>query len=212
MKFKLLVMSVTALLLEIVSIGNCVAQLAHQNLLANGGFNAQGFPYPGDFNLILAPWGWSGSIAYSWANDGATIGPGVTLDAGGVVGFGDGSIYQDVATVPGQLYQLTITAHSRGTTEGTWLQPFWNGGALPLGFAQYFEWTAITYNIQATTSSSRVTITPDPNNGGPTWIDSVSLIAIPEPSVSTFITAASAGLLAFSRRARRIKLPYGTGN
>jgi len=207
MKFKLLVTSVTALLLQIISTVECAAQPANQNLLVNGGFNAQGFPYPGDFNLILAPWGWSGSIAYSWANDGATIGPGVTLDAGGVVGFGDGSIYQDVATVPGQSYRLTITAHSRGTTEGTWLQPFWNGGALPVGFAQYFQWTAITYDIQATTTSSRVTITPAPNNAGPTWIDSVSLIAIPEPSVPTFITAASAGLLVLSRRPRRIKIP-----
>ena len=207
MKIKSLLITVMALLLEIISIADCAAQLANQNLLVNGGFNVQGFPYPSDFNLILAPWGWSGSIGYSWANDGATIGPGVTVDAGGIVGFGDGSIYQDVSTVPGQSYQLTITAHSRGTTAGTWLQPFWNGGALPLGFAQYFQWTAITYDIQATSSSSRVMIIPAPNYGGPTWIDSVSLIAIPEPSVLTFMIAAGAGLLAFSLRSQRVRNP-----
>ncbi len=184
MKSKPLLVSATVLLLAFIFIGEC----AGQNLLVNGGFNARGFPYPSDFNLILAPWGWSGSLGYSWANDGPSIGPGVTLDAGGIVGFGDGSIYQDVATVPGQSYQLTITAHSRGG--GTWLQPSWNGGALSLAFARDYEWTAITYDIMATTSSSRVTIASVPNQAGPTWIDSVSLVAIPEPSVPSFMILA----------------------
>jgi hypothetical protein len=172
------------------------AQLNAQGLLINGGFNAQGFPYPNDLNSILAPWHWSGSIAYTWANDGPTNGPGTTLDSGGMVGFGDGSIFQQVATTPGLTYALTITAHSRGTTSGTWLQPLWNGVALPRDFAQYFEWTSTTYDIQATANSTLITIMPAPNNQGPTWIDSVSLVVIPEPSAICLIVAGCGFFLA----------------
>ncbi len=181
MKVKLFLVSLGTLLAGLLTATNVNADIPG-NLLLNGGFNVQGFPYPSDFNLILAPWGWSGSIGYTWANNVATVGPGVTLDAGGMVGFGDGQIYQDVATTPGQTYQLTITAFCRGPVSGTWLQPLWNGAALPLDFTQYLEWTVTTYDIQATGNSTRLTIMPAPNNQGPTWIDSVSLVAVPEPT------------------------------
>ncbi len=155
------------------------------DLLVNGGFDLAGFPYPSNFGAVIAPWGWTGSVAYSWANDGASVGPGVVLDDGGVVGFGDGTIYQDVATTPGQIYTLTLVAHSRGTPTGEWMQPLWNGDALPPQMANYFEWTSISYQVEATGSTTRLTIAPWAFNDGPTWVDSVSLVAltaVPEPS------------------------------
>ena len=171
------------------------------NLLQNGGFNAQGFPYPSDFSLILAPWHWSGSVAYTWANNSqlVTLGPGATVDAGGYVGFGDGLIYQDVATMPGQTYELTIIAHSRGTAAGTWLQPLWNGSSLEPGLAKYWEWTVIRYDIQASGNNTRLTIMPVPNNGGPTWVDSVNLVAIPEPSAPALLIMSGSVVFLFRR-------------
>jgi len=175
------------------------------NLLVNGGFNAQGFPYPNNFNLILSPWSWSGSIAYTWANNSQNIalGPGATVDVGGYLGFRGGLIYQDVATTPGQAYELTIIAHSRGTTAGTWLQPLWDGSQLPLGLAKYWEWTAIRYELQAMGSSTRVTIMPAPNNDGPTWIDSVNLVAVTEPSALALLTVCGGFFLRNVDRSRR---------
>jgi hypothetical protein len=197
MKPKLLFVS-----LIVLSAALSPATGSADNFLLNGGFNVQGFPYPNDFNKIFAPWGWSGSIGYTWANDGATLGPGVTLDSGGMVGFGDGLIYQDVATTPGQVYALTVTAHARGTASGTWLQPLWNGTALSLDHAEYFEWTAVTYDVRAAGTSTRVTIEPAPNNQGPTWIDSVSLVAVPEPTSGSLalLSLAILGLLALRRK------------
>src|SRR5512141_948238 len=101
MRVKAVVLALSAFLGGGVSVLQAQAQSfsAVDNLLVNGGFNVKGFPYPDDLTSVLAPWVWTGSIAYSWANDGPAVGPGVVLDAGGVVGFGDGSIYQDVATL-----------------------------------------------------------------------------------------------------------------
>jgi hypothetical protein len=181
------------------------------NLLLNGGFNVLGFPFPNDFDKILAPWGWNGpSLGYTWGNDGVPLAPGVTLDSGGMVGFGEGQIYQDVATTPGQVYALTITAHARGSTTGTWIQPLWNGTALPLDHAEYLLWTATTYDIQATGSSTRITIEPAPNNQDPTWIDSVTLVTVPEPTSGelALLSLAVPGLLMM----REKQLVFGQGS
>jgi len=174
------------------------------NLLVNGGFNALGFPYSGDFTAILAPWHWSGSLAYSWANDRATVGPGVTLDPGGIVGFSGGSIYQDVVTTPGQSYEITITAHSRAGLPGSWLEGLWNGTSLTPQLAQYFEWTAITYDVQAISTTSRLTIMAVPDNG-PIWVDSVNLVPVPEPTSFALIGFGGSLLLFRKTQIRAIR-------
>jgi len=198
--------SLLASLLVLIGLSSLPVVTKAANLLQNGGFNPQGFPYPNDFNLILGPWQWSGSLGYTWANNSqlVSLGPGVTLDAGGWVGFGgSGLIYQDFVTTPGQTYELTITAHSRGTASRTWLQPLWQGNALSPGLAKPWEWTAISYDEVATATSTRITIMAAPNNDGPIWVDSVSVTAVPEPSVGGMAAAGIAALALGMHRQRQ---------
>jgi hypothetical protein len=167
------------------------------NLLRNGGFNAAGWPpSSSSFDVLLQGWTCQGSLAWTYR-------PTECLDGGGELGFGGpGSVSQTVNTKPGETYRLTLMARSfadLGSPPGH-LLPTWGGFALPVADApvSYTGWTEISYDVQATGAATLFQLSYVDN--GPVWVDSVSLVAVPEPSSLAFWLATAGACCAISRR------------
>ena len=185
----------------VVMLGAASAQIkldsaAQDNLLSNGGFNAAGWPPSSDgFDALLQGWRWNGFLAWTYR-------PEECLDGGGQLGFGGaGSISQLVNTTVGQTYRLTLTARSfadPGSPPGH-LLPEWGGVALPVADApvDYSTWAEISYDVQAVGTTTLFQLSSVDN--GPVWVDSVSLVAIPEPGFLSIWFLGVGGMWAYRR-------------
>ncbi len=149
------------------------------NLVQNGGFE-QG----------LTVWGytynWGVAFGYPSAAEGSN--------------FADiyGTIYQTLATVPGQEYQLEFAISGNfNIASGEVLNALWGSDTVatatwnPAGHnVNNFGWVFTTVDVTATSSSTVLTFS-DPFVGDGTQrivnIDAVSVIAVPEPSSAFLI-------------------------
>jgi hypothetical protein len=113
---------------------------------------------------------------------------------------GPGSLTQTVATIPGQLYQLSFWVSSNGGPFADSLTVKWDGGTLAtLSTPAQTHWNGYEFNVTGTGSDTVSFATPITTDFGP-LLDDVSLVSIPEPATLTLI---GSGLLLIGLRIRR---------
>lgn len=124
-------------------------------------------------------------------------------------GPGDGplGIYQDIATVEGQAYDLELWFSPRPGVASNILEVHWNGQILGTTNASgtglnNTEWQQLTYSVTATADTSRLEFRlGDTRNNLGTFIDNVSVnVAVPAPGVVAMMGVV--GPLAARRRRR----------
>ncbi|MHB8522252.1 MAG: hypothetical protein ACYDH9_16045 [Limisphaerales bacterium] len=173
-----------------------------ENLAHDGSFESASFGPPG-------PWRWSGCL--EWViNEPQRAAEGSNFVV--VCGL----IYQDIATVPGLPYELRF-AFGGNEQEQQNLEPLhvrWGNqeiAAIPVTPVphQSPQWRYLSFGVVAVNSTMRLGFTSYPGQASP-YIDEVSVVAVPEPSVFSllaFITASRFGISLFrlivSPRGRR---------
>src|SRR5215470_1726853 len=149
-------------------------QLPAQNVVVNGSFETFGT------NII----GWNSTEGWTWA--GATT----TAADGQAFVFLSGNLYQDLPTVPGQVYRLRYAVAGNPAYQGpTPLQTFWAGNLVATtvfdttGHSnENLGWIYITNNVLATAGTTRLWFA-NPNYGTSIVpdLDAVSAIPVDEP-------------------------------
>ncbi len=155
-----------------VLVAVCVNALAQQNLVVNGGFED-----PQDF---LAGWNWASDVGGLLVSDTAAEGQNFSMISG--------ILCQDLATSPGQVYQLRYAMAGHPYWQGpTTLQIYWGG--TPVASSTFdttghsnenLGWAYITNYVQATASNTRLGF--NHVGQGIPYLDAVSVIATDLPA------------------------------
>jgi hypothetical protein len=167
--------------------------------IANGGFET------GDFS------GWTqfGDTSFNGVCDISTCPGGFAPFEGTFAGFfgpvGDtGGIYQDIATVPGQIYAVSfyLALPVDGPPNFFDVQ-FGNAGFSLTDFPVEFPWLLFTYTAMATDTSTRLTFTFQ-NDPAYWFLDDVSVITqggtTPEPGTLVLFGSGLIGIAGVVRR------------
>jgi hypothetical protein len=167
---------------------------ANANLVANGGFEADSFngPWIQQPNIT----GWSSNLPFELqrgSNTGGLSNFDVSFEGNQYLELNStalSSIYQSLATVAGQAYNLSFAYSGRPDTPGgaiSAMQIFWNGIMLnpTVTAAADSGWLVYTYNNLIATGNNTVLAF---NSTGPgdqpsygSYLDAVSVNAVPEP-------------------------------
>jgi Concanavalin A-like lectin/glucanases superfamily/Bacterial Ig domain/Immunoglobulin domain/Immunoglobulin I-set domain len=161
-------------------------QLPAQNIVVNGSFETFGT------NIV----GWSSTEGWSWA--GATT----TAADGQAFVFLSGNLYQDLPTVPGQVYRLRYALAGNPVFQGpTPLQTFWAGNLIATtvfdttGHSnENLGWIYVTNNLLATAATTRLWFA-NPNYGTSVIPDLDAVSAIPVNELPTTCIAVPAGII-----------------
>ncbi len=188
----------------------CVAPSAFANLVSNGDFEVPVItsPYrhvsPGDAFItdwtVTAPTANQGVdlVHEPAAGDGYANTGNQAIDMAGSPGRG--SIYQDLATVAGNVYKLSFWVSTNGSGNVGGLTIEWDGllvqtiGAPTLG-----DWTEHVYEVEASGPLTRLNFIGNVDgNGGGTMLDTVTVEEVPAPGA--LVLAGLAGAMGFRRR------------
>jgi hypothetical protein len=154
-----------------------VLEATAQNIVSNGSFETSG--------TTLA--GWSSTEGYGWESVTTTAADGQTF------AIISGNLYQDLATVPGQVYRLRYAVAGNPGFQGfTPLETFWGGNFVTTTLFdttghsnENLGWIYVTNNLTAIASTTRLWF-PNPNYGSSTmpYLDAVSAVPVSEPPTS----------------------------
>jgi hypothetical protein len=193
--------------------GLCNLNSATAGLVTNGSFEADAIP-SGTFAYLPSITGWT--LASGPAIEIQNHVAGSPFDGNQFVELdssANSGMYQDIATVAGQTYQLSFAYSPRpGVAESS------NGidirwGGLDLGIIKQTGighsdtvWSIHTYDLTATSSLTRLEFTATGTSdsyGG--YLDAVSVNSVPEPA-SVAMTAMGIGAMLGAYRIRRRKV------
>jgi len=169
------------------------------NIIQNGGFEQ----HTGFSSTDLSPWVFTGGIL-------ETAGGCQAEDGVNCVGVISGQLYQNVTTIPGQVYQLSFYVAGwapDGPLPGTYnLGVLWNGSEIGttsfLVTDQTFAnmgWSYRSFLFSATGDTAQLAFI-NPNAISNPYIpvlDNVELMAVPEPSCIALLTAGMFTFLGF---------------
>jgi hypothetical protein len=154
-----------------------VLEATAQNIVINGSFESAG--------TTLA--GWSSTEGYGWESVTTTAADGQTF------AIISGNLYQDLPTVPGQVYRLRYAVAGNPGFQGfTPLETFWGGNFVTTTLFdttghsnENLGWIYVTNNLTATASTTRLWFA-NPNYGSSTmpYLDAVSAVPFSEPPTS----------------------------
>ncbi|MBI5387900.1 MAG: hypothetical protein HZA90_24830 [Verrucomicrobia bacterium] len=163
--------------------GTFSVRLPGENLVKNSSF--EHFSHTPDLNL--APWKWTGCLAYVQDYDRIPAAEGERFP------MVCGQIYQDIVTLPGQAYQLRFAfgGNDQAQQNPEPLYVLWGTqrvAAIPVRGVSLRspEWRYLDFQVVADQASTRVGFSSLPQQAFP-MVDDVSVVAIPEPGIFTLI-------------------------
>jgi hypothetical protein len=188
---------VTGILLTLLAL-TATAQSSFErgdNLVGNGSFESLSFSP----DVNLSPWQWSGCMSLV-VNEPQRAAEGSNFAV--VCGL----IYQDIATVPGLTYEVRFAfggneqeQQNRESLHVTWAsQEIATIPVTPVP-QQSPQWRYLTYDVVTENNTTRLGFTSYPGQAFP-YIDEVSVVVVPEPSVFSlfaFVTVGRFGLSLF---------------
>jgi hypothetical protein len=188
------------------------------NLVVNGSFESGAVGSTSDWDIYESIEGWQLSRGpaielqrdvLGWdAYDGEEY---LELDSDidgpdGTINNDDASsaVFQDVATTPATLYELTFAFSARPGVEDNALEIWWEGNLIDTLTASGVDllapdWQVITYQVLANTNSTRLEFGDvSVSDSFGTFIDGVSLTPVPEPQ--SLLLLVGGALLTLRRR------------
>lgn len=185
---------------------------AQADIVINGSFEDPNIPFH-SFGIFASITGWSKVVP---------TGPGIEIQdhvAGDpfhldqfleLNSTGTSGIFQDLATVAGQTYDLSFAFSPRPTVKDNQLNVMWNGGLVAhltadgTGNANTV-WTVFHYSVTATGATTRLQLDDfgEKSDSLGSYVDAVSVTAVPEPvfcQMAALLGLGGLGLLRLRRR------------
>ena len=161
------------------------------NVVQNGSFETV-YQLP----LTLPPWVWEAT------GGGLVVGGSFAADGANFV-FLNGSIYQDLQTIPGQEYRVRFAMAGNGSGQRIWMDVYW--GEVGIAQATWYgpfttrsDWAWHEVDVAATSESTRLLFVYSGD-----WmaaLDGVQVYPIPEPGSVVLLGLGLGCALIFSRR------------
>ncbi len=179
-------------LLGVLAFGLLSANIAHANLLTNGGFetgNFTGWTVTDSSNYTTVAstgaFGYNSQSGNYFASLGATPNP--------------GTVTQNVATVAGGTYSISFWLASNGQTPNSF-SVSWNGSTL-LDLTNIAVQPYTQYTLEGVASGSTSTLTfSEMDNPSYLALDSVNVTRVPEPAAVALFGIGLLGLVAARRK------------
>ena len=175
-----------------------VAGSASANLVTNGGFEADAYNM-GGYNVPATVTGWTQIGQVAGIGKGYLSSPSQEIDLSGVTDDASGTgLYQDLMTVAGQKYSLSLNVYTGGNLGHSGGVDVKIGDAALATNLQGYDRTAQTLSFTATGATTRLTLAS--NHGNVSHVDNVNVQAVPEPASMAALGLGALGLLKRRRK------------